>query len=498
LDPSLDISAVTRGSANISSHHLHHDIEEDDEDFESLPDLSIYCVQPEMVRKMVRAFRKLCTSQMEFSSSEESMLYDFENLVDTKKAFALFEMRSRIMETDIDRGLERLGGTNVVDDIVLTPYFQAASRVRDAVIVSKAWRDGATPKDVTTAHLLTRRSAKAHFVKRPIHRIRRPGMSYHDSNVPQYWLEEVKWLDDTDFQQMRCQSLGAGTMSGFEMFTIGDCQSILLRLTSENCTQLRRELKVAMLHSIEAEELMQEEIDLDGDENIVLEAEQLFRDATIEVKRLSVKLVLADKAFALVRNRMEKLVETIESLLVQIEDGDDGGGESTSSSVQSEDDDFDDDNSYASQDSEDREELVQRAKRAELSAEVAVRETLLARQQAEQMQFDKQREIDELRNKLAEMETKSQLMAAENRKLYYGGTQVSASFFLDDAKSFLGSTFDKEAEETRKQKLKSKFKDRRKPKVVEATPLRKTAVRDEEIYSHHDFYTRALNAVNNK
>jgi len=207
---------------------------------------------------------------------------------------------------------------------------------------------------------------------------------------------------------------------------------------------------------------------------------------------------LADKAFALVRNRMEKLVETIESLLVQIEDEDDDGGESISSSVQSECDDFDEDNSYASQDSEDKEELVQRAKRAELSAEVAVRETLLAKQQAEQMQFDKQREIDELKNKLVEMETKSQLMAAENRKLYYGGgTQVSASFFLDDAKSFLGSTFDKDAEETRKQKLKSKFKERRKPKVVvEATPQRKTAVRDEEIYSHHDFYTRALNAVN--
>ena len=166
--------------------------------------------------------------------------------------------------------------------------------------------------------------------------------------------------------------------------------------------------------------------------------------------------------------------------------------------MQSEGDDFDEDNSYASQDSEDREELVHRAKRAELSAEVAVRETLLARQHAEQMQFDKQREIEELKNKLAEMETKSQLMAAENRKLYYGGTQASASFFLDDAKSFLGSTFDKEAEETRKQKLKSKFKERRKPKVVEATPQRKTAVRDEEIYSHHDFYTRALNAVNKK
>ena len=124
------------------------------------------------------------------------------------------------METDIDRGLERRGGTNIVDDIVLTPYFQAMHRVRDAVIVSKAWRDGATPKDVVTAHLLTRRSAKSYFVKRPIQKIRRPGIP----SYPQYWLEEVGWLDETDFAMMRCQSLGASTMKGFEMFTIGDCQ----------------------------------------------------------------------------------------------------------------------------------------------------------------------------------------------------------------------------------------------------------------------------------
>ena len=85
-----------------------------------------------------------------------------------------------------------------------------------------------------------------------------------------------------------------------------------------------------------------------------------------------------------------------------------------------------------------------------------------------------------------------------NSFIEHNGIQTNKSYFLDDAKSFLGSTFDKEAEETRKQKLKSKFKERRKPKVVEATPQRKTAVRDEEIYSHHDFYTRALNAVNKK
>jgi hypothetical protein len=233
MDPSLNISAVTRGSAASFPYHL-DDIEVSDEEFQSLPDLSMYYIQPDMVRKMVRAFRKICTRQLEISNSEETMLADFENLVDTKKAFALFEMRSRIMETDIDRGLERRGGTNVVDDIVLTPYFQAAARVRDAVIVSKAWRDGATPKDVITAHLLTRRSARAHFVCRPIQRIWRPGVPL-DNHQPQYWFEEVKWLDDTDFMLMRCQSLGAGMMKGFEMFTIGDCQSMLLKITSDNC-----------------------------------------------------------------------------------------------------------------------------------------------------------------------------------------------------------------------------------------------------------------------
>ena len=218
LDPSLDISSLHETDSEV--------------DFESIPDLSMYYVEPDLVRKMVRAFRKICTSQMEINSSDDNMLSVFESLVDTKKAFALFEMRSRIMETDIDRGLDRRGGTNVVDDIVLTPYFQAAHRVRDAVIVSKAWRDGATPKDVVTAHLLTRRSAKAYYTPRLIERIRRPDNPLYK----QYWLEEVRWLDDTDFMLMKCQSLGAGTMKGFEMFTIGDCQSILLRMTSDNAT----------------------------------------------------------------------------------------------------------------------------------------------------------------------------------------------------------------------------------------------------------------------
>lgn len=49
--------------------------------------------------------------------SVENMLYDMNNLEDTKKAFALLEMRSRIMETDIDRGLDwRCGDGTFLDE----------------------------------------------------------------------------------------------------------------------------------------------------------------------------------------------------------------------------------------------------------------------------------------------------------------------------------------------------------------------------------------------
>ena len=496
MDHSLNISAVTNGS---ETHHL-DDVDEEKEVL-SLPDLSIYTIQPEMVTKLVRAFRKICTNQMEMTSSEENMLSNFENVVDIKKAFALCEMRSRIMETDIDRGLERRGGTNVVDDIVLTPYFQAASRVRDAVIVSKAWRDGATPKDVTTAYFLTRRSAKAYFVKRPIQRIKCPGMHFDSNDIMhRYWREEVKWLDDTDFMQMRCQSIGGAMMKGFEMFTIGDCQSILLRMTSDNCTELRRELRRAMMHQIEAEELMQDEMDKDGDEMIMLEVEHIYREATADVKTLSIKLVLADKAFQLVRNRMEQLVETIESLLIQVDDDNtrSDGEEVSSSSEVSEEEEYDVD-VFAEFLYKERNKLDERAKRAELSAELAVREVRLAKQEAENIKLDKQREIDELKRRLVDMETMSQL--SERHQLYYNGIQTNTSYFLDDAKSFLESTFDMDKEEDRKNRLKQQFRERRNVAAAAAAAKPNAKAGDfkdsEEMYNSLDFYSRSLNAVNN-
>lgn len=145
-----------------------------------------------------------------------------------------------------------------------------------------------------------------------------------------------------------------------------------------------------MLCQIEAEEVMQEEIDFDGDHHMIAEAEQLYRDATSEVKQLSMKLVLADKAFSLVRSRMEKLVETIESLLMHIENGDEAPDDGSSCTEDDgEDDDYDEEQEKA--------KLVERAKRAEMSAELAIRETLLAKEEAEKIKSEKQREIDDLK-----------------------------------------------------------------------------------------------------
>lgn len=185
-------------------------------------DLSQYYVQPNDVKKIIRKFRRMCRVQ-----SMDLTVEEMEREEDAKKAFALFEMRSRIMETDIDRGLERQGGTTVVDDLVLTPYNLKAQRIRDAVIVSKAWRDGASPKDVVNSALLTCRAEKTYYIQRPVRDNRSPRGSFE-------W-EEVQWLDDTDFILYRCPSLGPRHLRGFEMFTIGDCQSILLKLTNERC-----------------------------------------------------------------------------------------------------------------------------------------------------------------------------------------------------------------------------------------------------------------------
>lgn len=186
--------------------------------------LDQYYIHPDEMKAVVKKFRKMSSMRSPNLNLDE---YDREE--DAIKAFALSEMRSRIMEKDIERGLERRGGTTVVDDLVLTPYNMASMRVRDACIVAKAWRDGATPLDVINTSLLTQRAERSYFIPRL--------MNTGTSRSPDYkyaW-EEVLWFDDLELSQYRCHSLGPRSMRGYEMFTVGDCQSIQLKLCNERC-----------------------------------------------------------------------------------------------------------------------------------------------------------------------------------------------------------------------------------------------------------------------
>ena len=125
------------------------------------------------------------------------------------------------MESDIERGLDRRGWTRPVDDIVTTSSNLASMRVRDAVIVAKAWKDGASPSDAIIAWSFGRKDTHTHYIER-----RDGRFIYH---------EPVAWLDDVDLLSKKCFCLGPRALRGFEMFTIGDCQSLLLKLTNERC-----------------------------------------------------------------------------------------------------------------------------------------------------------------------------------------------------------------------------------------------------------------------
>ena len=472
----------------------------------TLVDLYEYFIPPDQVKKMVRKYREMFATQ----ASRNDV--DLEMEEDRKKAFALFEMRSRIMETDIDRGLERSGGTVPVDDIVTTPYFMAALRVRDAVVVSKAWRDGATPRDVITASLLTRREARTHYVTR---RDRYGRVGY----------EEVLWFDDTDFMQLRCPSLGPRIMRGFEMFTIGDCQSILLKITHERCQQLQSELKSAIRTQLLAERrLKAEERNRDSnfdDSRMMSVAEENYLEAVENVKETSMKLIHSERAFALVKERIETLITKYAEFLVRVNNDDESvvsfGASSysqsnfTASIASSRD-------TYGSS-REKKEAMVLGAKRAEILAEMTARQksgTL-----SEAMMKRKQVELDELQAQLASVETNM-----NGRSKFYqrgsaaGHPQFVRSSVVQLAKEQASTIMDQNTKQGRseeKERIKARFRSRRAEKMRQdpfdsevgasqpgisfqrnrmvASTNEQLRLAGEEMYSHLDFYERSLKAV---
>lgn len=141
---------------------------------------------------------------------------------------------------------------------------------------------------------------------------------------------------------------------------------------------------------------------------MMTEAEMEYLTSMEEVKTISKKLVSAEQAFTLVRDRIEKLVSKYEHLLSKID-----AESCAASSVMTYESSY-----YSEHDSQfwearDREIWARRAKRAEVKAELAARETLLAKQEVRMIQEEKQRELDELRQKLLELQSESSYAAME-------------------------------------------------------------------------------------
>eukprot|EP00977_Amphora_coffeiformis_P016660 scaffold5215_cov181-Amphora_coffeaeformis.AAC.14 len=470
-------------------------------------ELAEYYIDPSEMKKVLRKFRELADR-----SHADMSLADLEKAEDESKAFALFEMRSRIMEKDIERGLERRGGTVAVDDLVTTPYHMAAHRIRDAVIVSKAWRDGTSPHDVINTSILTRRSERSYFIKRFYGQ--EPATRYSKYSSPRYYWEAVRWVDDTDFSLYRCPSLGPRSMRGFEMFTVGDCQSILLKLTNERCMELRNELNMATKRQIEAEESMKADGD-DGD-GMMTEAEMTYLTAMEKVKTISKQLVVAEQSFALVRDRIEKLVERYQSFLLKIETAESFTG---ASSIVSYTSSHYTDRDSAYWDEEERREAAlwaRRARRAEIKAEVAAREALLARQEAQMLREEKERELETLRQKLTELQSEtSQAISDRLAASRITRLQPPAQSPVQHDPQNGGSL-----EKTKLDGVKQRFRDRmaaRKKMAEESDatsnnvhhqpPRHSNSHREnpqaslmrtagEEMYQQLDFYERSLRAVN--
>ena len=152
----------------------------------------------------------------------------------------------------------------------------------------------------------------------------------------------------------------------------------------------------------------------DYGDGMMTEAEMTYLTSMEEVKTISRQLVVAEKAFALVRDRIRNLVAKYESLLVKIDNEDMAASSvvTADSSVYS---------AYSSRVSTDfdREERAwyRRQQRAELSAELAAREALLAKQsEARSIQEEKHRELKAIQLRLAELQSETSTAVSDRQR----------------------------------------------------------------------------------
>ena len=81
---------------------------------------------------------------------------------------------------------------------------------------------------------------------------------------------------------------------------------------------MRSELNEATARQIDAEDMMKEEGD-DYEESMTTDYEMIYVAAMEDIKTISKHLVIAEKSFSVVRDRVEKLAAHYEAILVKME-----------------------------------------------------------------------------------------------------------------------------------------------------------------------------------
>ena len=159
---------------------------------------------------------------------------------------------------------------------------------------------------------------------------------------------------------------------------------------------LKQDLDDASSRQLVAEQLMKNE---GNDSFAMTDAELEYLESMEDVKTIAQSLVKAEKAFDMVKAEIESQVQKLEHMLERI-DNDSADISSYDSAAES----YRDDESDTSGDSRyEREKMSRRVQRAELNAEVALKEAQIAKadaekskQEAEAIRFQKEKELKEL------------------------------------------------------------------------------------------------------
>jgi hypothetical protein len=243
--------------------------------------------------------------------------------------------------------------------------------------------------------------------------------------------------------------------------------------------------------------MKEEEADFGDD--MMTEAEMTYLTSMEEVKTISHKLVLAETAFGLVRDRIEKLVAKYEALLVKFESADSIAASSivTASSYYSE---------YSSSSQEERNVMARRTQRAELRAELAAREAMLGKQEPRMVHQEKEDQLHVLQQRLNDLQSESSAAITEREHSVVLARAITA-------KSRNGVETEKSRiSKSKIDDVKQRFRNRAAGKsngnpsasytpspsrAMDGDTARSNLYRavGEEMFQHLDFYERSLKAV---